>query len=35
MRRRALLILIAAGWLGAVEARAEYREVNLLIFGMD
>lgn len=35
MRIRGFLTLIAVGWLGVADARAEYRQIDLSIFGMD
>lgn len=35
MRTRVFWAVIAAGLLGAADARAEYRQVDLSIFGMD
>lgn len=35
MVTRTLFALIAVGLLGAGEARAEYRQIDLSIFGMD
>jgi hypothetical protein len=35
MRTRTVLSLFAAALFGAAEARAEYRQIELSIFGMD
>lgn len=35
MRTRAFLTLVAIGLLGVAETRAEYRQIDLTIFGMD
>jgi len=35
MRTRAVLTLIAVALFGVAEARAEYRQIDLSIFGMD
>lgn len=35
MRSRMLLTWIAAGLLGGVDAHAEYRQIDLSIYGMD
>lgn len=35
MRTRGFLTLIAVGLLGVAEARAEYRQIDLSVFGMD
>lgn len=35
MRRRTLLTLVAVTLLGVADARAEYRQIDLSIFGMD
>jgi hypothetical protein len=35
MRTRAILPLIAVAFFGAAKARAEYRQIDLSIFGMD
>lgn len=35
MITRTLLAFVAAGFLGIAEARAEYRQIDLTIFGMD
>jgi len=35
MRTRALLTFVALALFGVVDARAEYRQIDLSIFGMD
>ena len=35
MLKRTLLLFIAVGLLGVADLRAEYRQVDLAIFGMD
>jgi hypothetical protein len=35
MVRRTLIVFIAVGLLGVADARAEYRQIDLAIFGMD
>jgi hypothetical protein len=35
MRTRAFLTLTAAALVGVASARAEYRQIDLTIFGMD
>jgi len=35
MDGRVLLALVAVAWLGVRDARAEYRHIDLSIYGMD